>query len=471
MSRAAAILSRAPRSFASVLLTLTLGCASTSPAPAFRDTALLVEARTGLGLTWTREGSEHIAVEGRTREFLEHELTASTAVQVALLRNQNLQATYEELSVTRADLVQAGLLANPSVGGAVVFPVAGAAQTGGTVSIVQDFVSIFTLAARKRVAGAALEAAKYRVAHAALELMYDVQAAFFALQAAQQIGAMRRAVLEAGDAALDLARRQHDAGNISDLDAASQEALYEQLKADAARSDMETVAARAKLTSLLGLWGPDAGFRVGTRLPDLPGDAITFEHLEALAVRRRLDLLAAREEAQAIANSLAQAKNFRWLGGAAAGASYERAPEGFSVAGPSASITLPIFDQGQATIARLEGELYAALARSAALAVEIRAQVRAAEARVVATRRLAERYTSVVVPLRRRIVLLAQEHYNAMLLGSYQLVQAKQSELGGFREAIEALRDYWIARAELERAAGGALVETEAPAPHSRGGT
>ncbi|HEX6837658.1 MAG TPA: TolC family protein, partial [Polyangia bacterium] len=67
-------------------------------------------------------------------------------------------------------------------------------------------------------------------------------------------------------------------------------------------------------------------------------------------------------------------------------------------------------------------------------------------------------YQKTLVPLRERIVTLSQEQYNAMLLGVYQLLQAKQNELQTYREYIEAVRDYWIARADLERAVGTRLT-------------
>jgi cobalt-zinc-cadmium efflux system outer membrane protein len=152
------------------------------------------------------------------------------------------------------------------------------------------------------------------------------------------------------------------------------------------------------------------------------------------------------------------AKNYRWLGGASVGASYERAPEGFTVAGPSVGLELPIFDQKRAAIARLEAQLRAALAREAALAVDVRSEVRAAHGRIVATRAVADRYARVVVPLRRRIVALSMQQYDAMLLGTFPLLQAKQNEVNAYRELIEALRDYWLARADLERASGGMVA-------------
>jgi cobalt-zinc-cadmium efflux system outer membrane protein len=215
------------------------------------------------------------------------------------------------------------------------------------------------------------------------------------------------------------------------------------------------------LARLLGLWGPDASYRIAQKLPELPAEEVGLDHLESLGVSRRLDLGAAHEEAQAVSHALAMATNYRWLGATSVGAGVERAPEGFTVAGPNVGVELPIFDQKRAVIARLEGQLRAALAREMALAVDVRSEVRSARSRLVATRVVVERYAKVVVPLRKRVVTLTLEQYDAMLAGVYQLLQAKQNEVTAYREFIEALRDYWLARADLERATGGSLP----PAP------
>jgi cobalt-zinc-cadmium efflux system outer membrane protein len=44
-----------------------------------------------------------------------------------------------------------------------------------------------------------------------------------------------------------------------------------------------------------------------------------------------------------------------------------------------------------------------------------------------------------------------------MLKGTYDLLEAKQHEIEAERSSIEASRDYWVARAALERAVGGSL--------------
>jgi cobalt-zinc-cadmium efflux system outer membrane protein len=75
-----------------------------------------------------------------------------------------------------------------------------------------------------------------------------------------------------------------------------------------------------------------------------------------------------------------------------------------------------------------------------------------------------------VIPLRETTVELTQQELNYMLVGAFELIQAKQAEYDAYQEYVEAVRDYWIARTELERAVGGALpVHDGAPRaePHT----
>jgi cobalt-zinc-cadmium efflux system outer membrane protein len=54
-----------------------------------------------------------------------------------------------------------------------------------------------------------------------------------------------------------------------------------------------------------------------------------------------------------------------------------------------------------------------------------------------------------------------QLHYNFMLQGVYQLLDAKREELKAREDAINSLRDFWIAWTNLERAVGGTLEAKE----------
>jgi cobalt-zinc-cadmium efflux system outer membrane protein len=70
----------------------------------------------------------------------------------------------------------------------------------------------------------------------------------------------------------------------------------------------------------------------------------------------------------------------------------------------------------------------------------------------------------VIIPLRQRIVEQSQRHYNGMLIGIFELLEAKQDEIRAGEDYVAAQRDYWIARAQLERATGGRLRLSAGPA-------
>ena len=73
-------------------------------------------------------------------------------------------------------------------------------------------------------------------------------------------------------------------------------------------------------------------------------------------------------------------------------------------------------------------------------------------------RQQVEYFKSTALPARTRVTEESQLEYNAMQLGPFQLLQAKQEEVKTGAESVEALRDYWVARSELEKAVGGSLT-------------
>ena len=447
---------------ASFCLLGLLGCGSTSPGPAFQDVAHHVELRSGQRLRWDEASPADAQVDRALRDLLGKDLSVDGAVEIALLRNRSLTATYEELSIGQADLVQAGLLRNPVLSVGLPPAEIEAINPPIVVGVAEDFLDLFMIPARKTIARARLEAVEMRVATEVLDLAARVRTAYFTLQGAEQEAAMHRIVSEAADAAAALATAQHDAGNLSDLDFETQRGMGEQARIELERNGALVLRAREQLTRLTGLWGPDAGYAVAPRLPELPTTEPPLEHLESLAVAQRSDLAAMRKEVEELGHVSSLAHSTRWIGSLTVGLEAARLVDGNYSFGPNVSIELPLFDQRQALIARLEALLRQSEARLEARAVDARSEVRAARDAMVAARRIAERYRTVVVPLRERIVALAQQRYDAMLMGAYELLLAKQSEISAYRDDIDAVRDYWIARSELERAVGGRL----APWPH-----
>jgi cobalt-zinc-cadmium efflux system outer membrane protein len=443
------------------------GCASTSAQPAFKDVAQTVEQRSGHRVQWNQDTEADKQAERAIDRLLAAELTADAAVQVALLENAALRGKFEELAIGQADLVQAGLLKNP------VFSFGKTAWESEHINpnlfatIEQDFLDIVTMPLRKRIAAAELEATKLEVADHVLELAARVREAFYLAQAAEQVAAMRTLVDEAASTSAEVARRQYEAGNMSDLALNTELGLAAQTSLDRKRSVGEAFVAREKLNKLMGTWGPRISWKMQRRLPELPAQEPALDHLESAAIAQRLDVSAARRNIQAMGYALSLAKTTRWTGtvSVAVEAGRLRHNNRFSF-GPSVALEIPLFDQRQAQIAKLEAFKRQAENELRGLSVDVRADVRSSRARVLTARGVVEHYGKVIVPLRENVVKFSQEQYDAMLLGVYQLIQARQNEFEAYREYIEALRDYWIARSDLERAIGGraaAVAKSSSP--------
>ncbi len=448
-----------------LLAALTGGCAASVPREAgFPEVERTVAERTGgQRVHWNQGTASDAAVAESVNAMLAKELSVEQAVQVALLNNRNLQATYEELMIAQAELVDAGLLRNPVFDAEIRFA-EGGEGTGVEMALVQDFIDILYIPLRKRMAAAAFEAAKLRVAGDVLDLVGDVRAAFYTLQGSQQTLEMRRQVMAATAASYDLAQRLRVAGNNRELDLANERALYEQSKLDVRAAEARVAGDREALNRLMGLWGERTGWTVVPRLPELPADPVAIEGLERQAIERSLDLDAARRTVELAARAVGIAAPFGGIDEAELGVAAEREPDGEWAVGPAFSLPIPLFNQGRPVVASARARLRQAREHHAAMAVEIRSRVRAAHEAVAATRDQADYYAKVILPLRQQIVEQTQLQYNAMQIGTFQLLQSKREQIEAGNAYLRTLRDYWIARTELDLLLNGRMASLDSGA-------
>ena len=451
---------------AAVMMLAFLGCTSTNPQRAFDDVDEHVSARTGYNLRWMRDDAERSEMESAVDAALQTNLTAQSAVGIALLNNRSLQADFEDIGVSQAELAQASRLRNPQFEGFWRLPSSGPNVVNAEYSLAQNFLELLTLPARKKIASQNLEVTKLRIAHQVLTLAEDVKTAFFTMQAGQQLTNRLGLIVEVNEAAADVAKRQHDAGNISELELQNQQAAYAHARLDLARAQTQLRADREKLNRLLGLWGAQTAWQAAGALPPLPEKELPVENVEALAVSQRLDLAASRHQVANVQSALKLKKSVRWLPAVDIGVNAEHETDHTWLIGPTLSLEIPVFDQGQAEVARLASEYRRAARNFEALAVNIRSEVRENRDALIAARDVVEYSQRVLLPQRQRILRETLLQYNAMQLGNAVLLSAKEREALAERESIEALRDYWIARAELERAVGGSLNrEASSPKP------
>ncbi len=382
-------------------------------------------------------------------------LTVDHAVRVALLRSPHVRAVLADVGLASADLWQASRFPNP-----VVDLLAGAPTKSGTgvssVGIGFAIVSALQRPLRQRIAAAELLSVEQRVADAVVGVVVHVQRAFVEVQHAQQGLELSQTIAAASAASAGAARALETAGNLAALAVANEEALAAQSVADVAEAEATLEAARAELGRLLGAGAGDTAWTIGDRLADPLPEQWSLRALDSLAMSRRLDIAGARASAQAAFSALGLAKGFRLLPDGTIGAFFEGEPDGNFVGG-TASIVLPVFDGGGARVAKARALLQKRSAEHDALVVDAHAAVRTAWARYESSRRRAVQLRTAVLPARRRVLVESQLQVNAMALPVFALLQAKQAEIDAAHMYLDALRDYWSARAELERATGGML--------------
>jgi cobalt-zinc-cadmium efflux system outer membrane protein len=270
---------------------------------------------------------------------------------------------------------------------------------------------------------------------------------------------LRRTVLAAMRASVEAAESLRQAGNITDLDLATDRQFLEQARVAFARAETEASATRERLSAMLGLWGTKNIWAAPARLPDPPASELSTDTLEQRAVERSVDLAMARARYAAAAKRANLARAEGWLPELKAGVSAQR--EGSWSVGPAAEIQVPLLYQGQ-------GQVDAALAEARRqehvhedLAVHVRSAARTAATKLRSARESAMHYRSVVLPLGDQILGETQLQYNAMGIGVFQLLQTKREQVEAARTYVELLRDYWVARTEVARLEAGRVNRTD----------
>ncbi len=437
-----------------------IGCSSvsTDPQPAFSEVQREVAQRSGRLIQWKTNSDEDAAVAAKIQKMLESKLSADEAVQIALLNNPRIQGVYEQLGIAQAQLVQAGLLKNPVFEMSLRFVEGPGSDYIIEMGAAKDFLDILLVGLRKDRQRARLEVTKSEVASEVMNLAAETQMAFYSFQASLQVYETNKRINKAAELAYDAAKRLHKAGNITDLAFATERSLYEQTKLELASSETLMLQNRESLNTLMGLWGNDTKWQAVPDLPDIPAENIELPELENQAVEKSLDLVIARQKFKAVAAQMDIDTAELVFPEMAAGAEAEREGDGTWSAGPSFAVGIPIFDFGQARTAAGKAQLRRLWNNYTALAIEIRSAARSARYRLVNARRQAVYYRKIIVPLSEQITLETQLQYNAMQLGVFQLLQAKQMEFSFRRNYIDALRNYWIARTELELLLDGHLV-------------
>ncbi|MGM9479611.1 TolC family protein [Roseateles sp. NT4] len=438
------------------LLAALAGCA-TAPPDDIAPVSRLTEPHTAQPLSATLPSPDQIA------ERLREPLTAEAAVQLALQNNRGLQARLARLGVTAAEVDAAGRLPNPGFRFSRL-------TRGSEVEIERgwhvDLARLLTLPLVRAAEQRRLQAEQQQAAADTLALVADTRRAWVRAVAAEEALAYRRQVMEAAEAGAELAKRMQAAGNFNALSRAREQGFEAEARLALARAETQRLAARERLVRLLSLEDGQA-LRLPERLPELPTAPRELAGVEAQALAQRLDVRAARLSLEQSGKQLDLARATRWVSMLELGTVRNSSNEQPTQRGWEVALELPLFGPGPVPKAE-------ALAREAAhiaadTAIQARSEAREAYGLYRSAFDVARQHRDELLPLAQRVSQEQLLRYNAMLIGVFELLADARAQAAAVSAAQDALRDFWIAQADLDQALVGratpSLPQATAAAP------
>jgi cobalt-zinc-cadmium efflux system outer membrane protein len=458
---------------------------------------MLVERSTGVDESYSPE-EDGLSTE-ELKAMLSDGLTLDEAMRVALLNNRKLQAAFFDIGMARAEWVQSGLLSNPSLGIGVMFP-EGGGRSNIQGNLAQNIVDLWQMPVKKRIAEHQVEAEVVRVARLAGELVAETKRAYYAAVAANDLLTIAEENLNLLGKSYDATKAQREAGVASPLDENLQRGEWLHAELDLRDARLASLNAKRSLAGLLSLDLNPESLDLTDSLPTAGEYTFDAESLIAAARGERLDLKA-MEEAIGVGNAEIELEYLRVFPEVSVGIGAERlegrSQPGRDVAadfaraslrsgkltvpdiqtrgerrseknqgiefmiGPNISVTLPIFDQNQAQIAKATYAQVQAVKSYEDLFLGIAQDIRTAVDRSKTFWGNVALYHDELLPQAERNLEFTEAAYQAGTVGVLTLLESQRSLLETRRGHVQVWADAAASLSDLERAAGLPLTQID----------
>ncbi len=327
---------------------------------------------------------------------------------------------------------------------------------------VDDFLLVsqdLPLWGRRRFLGAA-------AGHAVSAAAADVEARLLAVEAELRLvftdlllAQERARTLEAGVGRLDgligVLRTREEQGEGSRFDRLRAEREVAEVDADLALAGIARRRAQARLAAFFAEGTDPDGLAAAGRLDDYPVADVPARAAgprpERRPAYRALGLRTERWEAEERAARRLRLPSAQVTGGLKRSGVPGAADTGFVL---GASVSVPLFDRGQAQAARAAAARARLEAERRALAARIAAEVHAASSAAAGARALADRYRDDAVSRAEELVAIADAAYEEGEFGILELLDAHRVSLRASLRALDLSASARRAAIELDRAAG-----------------
>ena len=441
-----------------VMLSLTLitcGCQSVQPPPQqFEQVDRYVNDRTAIN--W--DSGRLLARSLPAPEPPTGELTLEEATQRALTRNLSLVASAENLTLAHAQLVQAGLIQNPTLGqtGATLFPIKPAVgAVSFDVLISQTINSILTQPARVAIAKVQEVQANIDLATQAYALAQQVDGKYQEMIHLLRARRLASRIQDLYGRAVQAAEARRRVGVIPTPELNRARLNYEDARRQVQHLSTQYDRAAREMNWLMGYapspqWRlPDSIVKDVGGVPALPDVSL----LEGLGLRYRLDLLRADFDRRMSAKGLELAR-LGMIPQTTLGFDFAKDSSNHSFAGPQLQLTLPIFDPGFVALQTAQAQQRKAEKTYNALKGQVRQDVRTAMSNWKIAADDVTFFRERLIPQQEENVRLMETSFrlgNDDLDTLLNVYQSYVSQLQSYEDAVQAYHDSGVA---LQQAVG-----------------
>ncbi len=443
-------------SFLPALLLLT-ACLQVEPQADFDKTQRLIEQSTGQAEAF--DPYAPLITDEELEALLADGLSLEEALHLALTNNRDLQAAFQDIGIAHADWVQSRLLSNPSLDVLLRYPTGGGESTLEAI-LGFELLELWRLPVRGQVAQQKLEATVLRIARRAGEQLADARGAYYSAVAAEELEQVAKAGHALASRSFEAVKNLHEAGAADAFDEslARGPLLAAQLGLQTARIDASN--AKRELAKQLSLARAVEGLVLTDPLPLEASPESDAEALVELALGSRLDLRAIDSAIESLRARVRLEQRQAW-GDVNVGPSVDL-PAGSSgtFVGPAASLTLPIFDQNQARVARASFKLEQLVKLQQAAHITVAQDVRASADRVNTASANLAFYCNQLLPQAERSLTLVQESYAAGQSTLLALIEVQRQLLEARRAHVTLRLEAAASVSELERVVGAPLPKS-----------
>lgn len=404
-------------------------------------------ARSQVSLVRDAQGREDR--QALASRLLSQPLGMQAAVQLALAQSPDLQALLADQwqEMAAADAARRPL--NPLLSLERVRS-GEELEIGRLVSV--GLLDLLTLPLRAEFAQQRQAQSRVRMAQAVVDHASATRQSWVRAVAATQTLGYARQVLDAAQAAAELARRMQAVGNFSALQRARQQAFQADAAARLAQAQHTATATREALVRLLGLDEAQAArLQLPLRLPDLPAQPMEPGAVSAAAREQRLDWQLARLQLET-AGRAQRLELLHRLVDVDVGVRRDtrfQGSERTTARGVELEVRLPLFDWGQAQRQAMSAQSVAAAHRYDAVTRAAASQLREGYSAYRTAWDIARHYRDEIVPLRQAMSQENLLRYNGMFIGVFELLADTREQIASVMAAIEAQQQFWLADAAL----------------------